>query len=83
MPQNRGWCIEQSACADRYGAYQTSYVLSLVVGSFIYDRCSQFDKALMVLLLMSCNVGCWAALVSPNPPVPFPASDASRSLTRP
>jgi len=31
VPQNRGWCIEQSACADRYGAYQVRCLASHAV----------------------------------------------------
>jgi MFS family permease len=34
-------CIESRACAGRYGVYQLSYIVSLIAGSFVYDKCSQ------------------------------------------
>ena len=37
-------CIENQACAPRVALYQLSYIVSLLLGSMVYDRCSQLDK---------------------------------------
>lgn len=77
-----GHCIQSKVCSGRYGAYQKSYIVSLLLGSFIYDRCSQLDKALMILGLMSLNVGCWGALVLSDTPLtaaPFAGTGAPRA----
>ena len=58
--------------------YQLSYIVSLLLGSVVYDRCSQLDKALMVFLLMSASVACWGTLLlaelPPYVPLPPPAT---------
>ena len=75
-------CIENQACAPRVALYQLSYIVSLLLGSVVYDRCSQLDKALMVFLLMSASVACWGTLfLAELPPyVPPPPAAALWSL---
>ena len=66
----------------RVALYQLSYIVSLLLGSVVYDSCSQLDKALMVFLLMSASVACWGTLfLAELPPyVPPPPAAALWSL---
>ena len=60
-------CQSSALCEGRYRTYVTAYVASLVAGSHAYDRCSQLDKALLVLLLYLLNFGSWATLALSEP----------------
>ena len=77
-----GHCIQSAACSGRYGAYQKSYVVSLLLGSLVYDRSSQLDKALMILTLTSINVACWGALVLSDMPARALPSGMSATHTQ-
>ena len=61
-------CIASAGCERRYRIYVASYVTSLLAGSFIYDRCSQLDKALLVVLCYCINIGCWGTLALAEAP---------------
>lgn len=50
-------CIENQACAPRVALYQLSYIVSLLLGSMVYDRCSQRDSTSYVPLLPSGTCG--------------------------
>ena len=63
-------CIASAGCERRYRIYVASYVTSLLAGSFIYDRCSQLDKALLVVLCYCINIGCWGTLALAEAPAP-------------
>ena len=39
-------CMLSPTCEGRYRLYTLSYILSLLLGSAMYDRCTQLDKTL-------------------------------------
>ncbi len=71
LPKQAGFvCLQSALCEGRYRRYVASYVAALLLGSLLYDRASQFDRAFLVLGLLATNVICWVllALSEPNAP---------------
>ena len=58
----RSYCMGSELCEGRYRGYVAAYVSSLLIGSAVYDRCSQLDKAIMVTGSYAINIACWAVL---------------------
>lgn len=42
-------CLQSTLCEGRYRAYVFSYVSALLLGSVLYDRASQLDRAFLVI----------------------------------
>mmetsp|Transcript_4198 Transcript_4198/g.10900 ORF Transcript_4198/g.10900 Transcript_4198/m.10900 type:complete len:736 (+) Transcript_4198:97-2304(+) len=63
-------CMQSTLCEGRYRGYVVSYVTALLLGSVLYDRATQLDRAFLVLGLLGTNVVCWLllALAEPNAP---------------
>ena len=66
-------CLQSVLCEGRYRNYVFSYVVSLLLGSVVYDRASQLDRAFLIVGLLLLNALCWLALALAEPDAPAPA----------
>ena len=66
-------CMQSTLCEGRYRGYVASYLSALLVGSVLYDRATQLDRAFLVLALLVINVSCWLALALAEPDAPAAA----------
>ena len=66
-------CLQNTLCEGRYRNYVFSYVTALLLGSVVYDRASQLDRAFLVVGLLVVNAGCWIALALAEPDAPAAA----------
>jgi len=66
-------CIQSTLCEGRYRGYVVSYVSALLLGSVLYDRATQLDRAFLVVGLLTTNVACWVALTLAEPNAPAAA----------
>ena len=76
-------CLQNTLCEGRYRNYVFSYVSALLIGSIVYDRSSQLDRALLVVGLLAINAGCWVALALGEPDAPAPAQTQHSRPQRP
>ena len=72
-PQSGFVCLQLALCEGRYRAYVCAYTSALLLGSLLYDRASQLDRAYLVGGLLLTNTMCWAALALAEPDAPAPA----------
>lgn len=66
-------CLQAALCEGRYRTYVVAYASALLLGSLLYDRASQLDRAFLVGGLLLTNTFCWAALALAEPDAPAPA----------
>ena len=66
-------CLQTARCEGRYRTYVGAYLSTLLLGSLLYDRASQLDRAFLVGGLLLLNTFCWAALALAEPDAPAPA----------
>ena len=66
-------CLQSALCEGRYRTYVVAYTSALLLGSLLYDRASQLDRAFLVGGLLLTNTFCWAALALAEPDAPAPA----------
>ena len=66
-------CLQSTICEGRYRNYVFSYVSALLLGSIVYDRASQLDRAFLVVGLLLINACCWILLALAEPDAPAPA----------
>jgi len=67
-------CLQSTVCEGRFRGYVSSYVVALLVGSVLYDRATQLDRAFLVVGLLLVNVASWLALTLAEPYAPAGAS---------
>jgi hypothetical protein len=67
-------CLQSTVCEGRFRGYVSSYVVALLVGSVLYDRATQLDRAFLVVGLLLVNVASWLALTLAEPYEPAGAS---------
>ena len=66
-------CLQAARCEGRYRTYVGAYLSTLLLGSLLYDRASQLDRAFLVGGLLLLNTLSWAALALAEPDAPAPA----------
>lgn len=73
-------CLQSTLCEGRYRGYVLSYVSSLLLGSWFYDRATQLDRTLLVVRAARRTTH-RLSHYPPPPPVTPPA--ARRTIRRP
>lgn len=63
-------CLQSAVCEGRYRGYVFSLISGLLVGSVLYDRATQLDRAFLVTGLLVVNVACWLTLAIAEPDAP-------------
>lgn len=63
-------CLQSAVCEGRYRGYVFSLISGLLVGSVLYDRATQLDRAFLVTGLLLVNVACWLTLAMAEPDAP-------------